>query len=189
MATISFDLVSPENLIFNDDVGMIIVPGKDGDFGVLPGHSKVMSSLRPGRVMVYGEDKNLLKAFFVSGGFAEVNPEKCIVLAESVYEMYSIAMSAPSAAYKARRPATKACSLAAPRPPPSSKTKPRYLERLWNLTHESSYLSSHSMNWERAPLTSKLLSLTRALLLFFLKTIPVVFETLMLRPFSLAYCT
>ena len=84
MATISFDLVSPENLIFNDEVGMIIVPGKDGDFGVLPGHSKVMSSLRPGRVMVYGEDKNLLKAFFVSGGFAEVNPEKCIVLAESV---------------------------------------------------------------------------------------------------------
>ena len=56
MATISFDLVSPESLIFNDEVGMIIVPGKDGDLGVLPGHSKVMSSLRPGRVMVYGED-------------------------------------------------------------------------------------------------------------------------------------
>ena len=90
MATISFDLVSPETLIFNDEVGMIIVPGKDGDFGVLPGHSKVMSSLRPGRVMVYGEDKNLLKAFFVSGGFAEVNPEKCIVLAESVDEINSI---------------------------------------------------------------------------------------------------
>ena len=90
MSTISFDLVSPENLIFNDEVGMIIVPGKDGDFGVLPGHSKVMSSLRPGRVMVYGEDKNLLKAFFVSGGFAEVNPEKCIVLAESVNEINSL---------------------------------------------------------------------------------------------------
>ena len=53
MATISFDLVSPENLIFNEDVGTIIVPGKDGDLGVLPGHSQVMSSLRPGRVMVY----------------------------------------------------------------------------------------------------------------------------------------
>ena len=90
MATIPFDLVSPENLIFNDEVGMIIVPGKDGDFGVLTGHSKVMSSLRPGRVMVYGEDKNLLKAFFVSGGFAEVNPEKCIVLAESVNEINSL---------------------------------------------------------------------------------------------------
>ena len=93
MATISFDLVSPENLIFNDEVGMIIVPGKDGDFGVLPGHSKVMSSLRPGRVMVYGEEKNLLKAFFVSGGFSEVNPEKCIVLAESVDEINELEKS------------------------------------------------------------------------------------------------
>lgn len=93
MAKISFDLVSPENLIFNDEVGMIIVPGKDGDLGVLPGHSKVMSSLRPGRIMVYGEGKNLLKSFFVSGGFAEVNPEKCIVLAESVEEINTLEKS------------------------------------------------------------------------------------------------
>ena len=41
MATISFDLVSPENLVFNDEVGTIIVPGKDGDLGILPGHSTV----------------------------------------------------------------------------------------------------------------------------------------------------
>jgi F-type H+-transporting ATPase subunit epsilon len=87
MATISFDLVSPEQLLFNDEAGMIIVPGKDGDIGVLPRHSKVLSSLRPGRVMVYGENKNLLKSFFVAGGFVEINPEKCIVLAEGVNEM------------------------------------------------------------------------------------------------------
>ena len=90
MAKISFDLVSPENLIFNDEVGMIIVPGKDGDIGVMPGHSKLISSLRSGRVMVYGENKDLLKSFFVSGGFAEVNPEKCIVLGETVEEMNSL---------------------------------------------------------------------------------------------------
>ena len=90
MAKISFDLVSPENLIFNDEVGMIIVPGKDGDIGVLPGHSKLISSLRSGRVMIYSENKDLLKSFFVSGGFAEVNPEKCIVLAETVEEMNSL---------------------------------------------------------------------------------------------------
>ena len=87
MAKISFDLVSPENLIFSEDVGMIIIPGKDGDIGVLPGHSKLLSSLRPGRVMIYGEEKNLLKSFFVSGGFTEINPEKCIVLAESIDEI------------------------------------------------------------------------------------------------------
>ena len=87
MTTISFDLVSPVQLLFNDEVGMIIVPGKDGDIGVLPGHSKLLSSLRPGRVMVYGEEKNLLKSFFVTGGFVEINPEKCIVLAEGVNDM------------------------------------------------------------------------------------------------------
>ena len=90
MATISFDLVSPEKLVFNNEVGMIIVPGKDGDIGVLPGHSKVLSSLRPGRVLVYGEDKAILKSFFVTGGFVEINPEKCILLAESVNEMNSL---------------------------------------------------------------------------------------------------
>ena len=86
-STISFDLVSPEKLLFNDEVGMIIVPGKDGDIGVLSDHSKLLSSIRPGRVMVYGEGKQLLKSFFVSGGFVEINPEKCILLAEEVSEM------------------------------------------------------------------------------------------------------
>ena len=89
-ATISFDLVSPEQLVFNDKAGMIIVPGKEGDIGVLPGHSKFLSSLRSGRVMVYGEDKQLLKSFFLSGGFVEINPEKCIVLAEEVLEMSNL---------------------------------------------------------------------------------------------------
>ena len=89
-STISFDLVSPEQLVFNDKAGMIIVPATEGDIGVLPGHSKFLSSLRPGRVMVYGEDKHLLQSFFVSGGFVEINPEKCIVLAEEVSEMSSL---------------------------------------------------------------------------------------------------
>ena len=94
MAKTSFDLVSPEKLVFSDDAGMIIVPGKDGDIGILPGHSKVISSLRSGRVMIYDEDKNLLKSFFVSGGFVEINPEKCIVLAESVNDMSELDKSA-----------------------------------------------------------------------------------------------
>ena len=89
-ATISFDLVSPEQLVFNDKAGMIIVPGKEGDIGVLPGHSKFLSSLRSGRLMVYGEGKQLLKSFFLSGGFVEINPEKCIILAEEVLEMSNL---------------------------------------------------------------------------------------------------
>ena len=89
-STISLDLVSPEQLIFNDKAGMVIVPGKEGDIGVLPGHSKLLSSLRSGRVMVYGENKQLLKSFFVTGGFVEINPEKCILLAEEIFEMSSL---------------------------------------------------------------------------------------------------
>ena len=88
--TISFDLDSHEQLVFNDKTGMIIVPGKEGDIGVLPGHSKLLSSLRSGRLMVYGEGKQLLKSFFVTGGFVEINPEKCIVLVEEVFEMNSL---------------------------------------------------------------------------------------------------
>ena len=87
MAKISFDLVSPEKLIFTDDVGMIIVPGKGGDIGVLPNHSKLLSSLRPGKIMEYGESKNLIKSFFVSGGFVEINSAKCIVLAENAADI------------------------------------------------------------------------------------------------------
>ena len=89
-STISFDLVSPEKLLFNDEVGMIIVPGKDGDIGVLSSHSKLLSSLRPGRVMIYGEGKKLIQSYFVSGGFVEINPDKCIVLAEEANEMSSL---------------------------------------------------------------------------------------------------
>ena len=85
--TIFFDLVSPEQLFFNDKVGVIIVPGKCGDIGVLPGHSKLLSSLRSGRLMIYGEDKQLLESFFVSTGFVEINPEKCIVLAEEIFKI------------------------------------------------------------------------------------------------------
>ena len=87
---IAFDLVAPEQLVFSNEVWMIIVPGKDGDIGVLPGHSKLLSSLRPGRIMIYDENKNLLKSFFVSAGFAEVNPEKCIVLAEEIEEISNL---------------------------------------------------------------------------------------------------
>ena len=88
--TISFDLVSPEKLIYSDKVGMIIIPGKDGDIGVLPGHSKLLSSLRAGRIIIFGEGRNLLKSFFVSAGFAEINPQKCIILAEEVSEISTL---------------------------------------------------------------------------------------------------
>ena len=90
---ISFELVSPEQLIFSDNVGMIIIPGKEGDIGILPGHSKLLSSLRPGRLLIYDTTKNFIKSYFVSAGFVEVNPEKCIVLSEEVEEISNLDQS------------------------------------------------------------------------------------------------
>ena len=57
------------------------MPGAEGDFGVLPGHSPLISTLRTGVITVYEKDK-VKKRLFVSGGFAEVTPERCTVLAD-----------------------------------------------------------------------------------------------------------
>jgi F-type H+-transporting ATPase subunit epsilon len=78
---IHFDLVSPERMLMSEDVDMVTLPGADGDFGVLPGHAPVLSSLRPGVIEVKGGETPDLR-LFVRGGFAEVDAEKVIVLAE-----------------------------------------------------------------------------------------------------------
>jgi F-type H+-transporting ATPase subunit epsilon len=77
----SFELVSPEKLLLSDDVEMVVVPGAEGDFGVLVGHAPLISSLRPGVIDTYNGDK-VEKRIFVVGGFAEVTGERCTVLAE-----------------------------------------------------------------------------------------------------------
>jgi F-type H+-transporting ATPase subunit epsilon len=78
---IHFDLVSPERLLLSDDVEMVTLPGSEGDFGVLAGHAPVISTLRPGVIEVLGGEDSGLR-LFVRGGFAEVDGEKIIVLAE-----------------------------------------------------------------------------------------------------------
>jgi F-type H+-transporting ATPase subunit epsilon len=86
---ISFDLVSPERLLLSDNVEMVTVPGREGDFGVLAGHSPVISSLRPGVIEVKGGDQGDTR-YFVLGGFAEVTPAKLTVLAEDVCPMAEV---------------------------------------------------------------------------------------------------
>ncbi len=78
---ISFELVSPEKLLLSEDVEMVVVPGAEGDFGVLIGHAPMISTLRPGVIRTYAGD-NVDKRIFVAGGFAEVTGERCTVLAE-----------------------------------------------------------------------------------------------------------
>ena len=80
---LQFELVSPERLLLSQQVGMVVVPGSEGNFGVLPGHALFISTVRPGIIDVY-EDKAVTERIFVSGGFAEVTPERCTVLANEV---------------------------------------------------------------------------------------------------------
>jgi F-type H+-transporting ATPase subunit epsilon len=76
-----FELVSPERLLVSEEVDMVIVPGSEGTFGVLKGHSLLISTLRPGVIDIY-EGQAVTDRIFVAGGFAEVTPARCVVLAD-----------------------------------------------------------------------------------------------------------
>ena len=76
-----FELVSPERLLLSQEVDMVVVPGSEGNFGVLKGHALLISTLRPGVIDVY-EGQVVTERIFVAGGFAEATPERCTVLAD-----------------------------------------------------------------------------------------------------------
>ena len=78
---VEFELVSPEKLLKSQPVDMVVVPGSEGDFGVLAGHSPMISTVRPGVIDVYEGDR-VVDRVFVAGGFAEVTEARCTVLAE-----------------------------------------------------------------------------------------------------------
>ena len=80
MATFHFDLVSPEKLLFSGEVTQVDVPGSEGDFGVLAGHAPIVTTLRPGILVIYAE-RNALR-IVIDGGFAEVGPAGLTVLAD-----------------------------------------------------------------------------------------------------------
>jgi F-type H+-transporting ATPase subunit epsilon len=78
---VQFELVAPERLLLSEPVDMVVVPGSEGDFGVLPGHAPLISTVRPGVIETYS-GKAVKDRIFVAGGFAEVTRERCTVLAE-----------------------------------------------------------------------------------------------------------
>ena len=79
MATFHFDLVSPEKLLFSGEVEQVDVPGSEGEFGVLAGHAPLVTTLRPGILVIRGE-RDALRVV-VDAGFAEVGPAGLTVLA------------------------------------------------------------------------------------------------------------
>ncbi|GAB4357249.1 MAG: F0F1 ATP synthase subunit epsilon [Kiloniellaceae bacterium] len=78
---VAFELVSPERLLLSEEVDMVVVPGEEGDFGVLTRHAPMISTLRPGVIQVH-DGGSVTERIFVAGGFAEVTPARCTVLAE-----------------------------------------------------------------------------------------------------------
>src|SRR5712692_45790 len=78
---VQFELVTPERLIVSAEVEMVVVPGSEGNFGVLPGHAPLISTIRPGTIDIY-EANAITERIFVVGGIAEVTPERCTVLAD-----------------------------------------------------------------------------------------------------------
>jgi F-type H+-transporting ATPase subunit epsilon len=80
---VALEIISPEKLLLAKPVDMVVIPGTEGDLGILPGHSKLITGLRGGLVDLY-ENGKITDRYFVSGGFAEVTEERCSVLADSI---------------------------------------------------------------------------------------------------------
>ncbi len=79
-----FELVTPERLVRSEDVYMVTVPGSEGDFGVLEGHSPIMTTLRDhAELRIYARDGAAPETLTISGGFAEVSDKGLTILAES----------------------------------------------------------------------------------------------------------
>ena len=79
-----FELVTPARLVRSDDVHMVVVPGAEGEFGVLEGHAPFMSTIRDGALKVYKTDGGSPEEIRIAGGFAEVGANGLTVLAEHV---------------------------------------------------------------------------------------------------------
>lgn len=82
MANLHFELVTPEKRLRSEDVYEVVVPGTEGDFGVLAGHAPLMATVRDGELTVYSAPGSVTARIRVEGGFAEVTEDGLTVLAE-----------------------------------------------------------------------------------------------------------
>ena len=83
MAELHFELVTPDRLVMSDDVHMVVVPGSEGESGIMAGHAPYMTTLRNGEIAVYRTATAAPERIPVTGGFAEVSDKGLTVLAES----------------------------------------------------------------------------------------------------------
>jgi F-type H+-transporting ATPase subunit epsilon len=94
---VQFELVTPERIIKSIEAEMVVVPGTEGNFGVLPGHSPLISTIRPGNIEIYETRAAVSERIFVVSGIAEVTPERCTVLAEEAMDPAALDRAATEA--------------------------------------------------------------------------------------------
>ena len=80
--TFTFELVSPERKLISGPAKLVTIPGEEGDFGVLAGHASLVASVRPGVVEITMADGSATQRIFIAGGFVDISPTNCTVLAE-----------------------------------------------------------------------------------------------------------
>ena len=90
---LNFELVSPERALASEACDMVVMPGEDGDLGILVEHAPMVVLLRPGVVAIH-DGGGVTKRFFVSGGFAEVRPEGLILLTEEGMDLGEVGREA-----------------------------------------------------------------------------------------------
>jgi len=81
MSLLRFQLVSPEKMLYSDDVSMVTIPATKGEMGVLPNHAPMVVTLMPGLINVY-QEHTIAEKIFIGGGFANVNEQGCQVMAD-----------------------------------------------------------------------------------------------------------
>lgn len=86
---VDLEIVSPERLLLSRAVDMVVVPASEGDIGVLPGHTPMIVILRGGAISLY-EGERVTEQLFVLGGFCEITPERCTVLADEVLPLAEV---------------------------------------------------------------------------------------------------
>ena len=86
---IELEIVTPKRVLFSESTDMVVIPGSEGDFGVLEGHAPFLSQVRPGTIDIYDGDKVSVQ-IFVEGGVAEIRENLCTVLAEKALKVVDI---------------------------------------------------------------------------------------------------
>jgi F-type H+-transporting ATPase subunit epsilon len=97
--SINLEVVTPDHAVVSDEVQMVVAPGTYGEFGVLPGHTSFLTTLKTG-MLRYKDTGGSERLVFINGGFAEVLPNKVTVLAESAERRRDIDVERAKAALK-----------------------------------------------------------------------------------------